>query len=354
MEKTTRLGCGTALACVALALSPATQAGERHDNHDYAQREAVRQFAHELAERENLDEGAILGSLGHAQYLPSVIKAILPPASPTTKSWQRYRSRYLEPVRLKSGAAFWKDNAATLARAEAEFGVPQEMIVAIIGVETLYGRDMGRYQTLSALTTLAFDYPPRAELFRRELGELFILARDQKIPVERYQGSYAGALGLPQFLPSSVRRFAVDYDGNGQIDLSGSATDAIGSVASFFHNHGWIAGGPVAVPAKVADPQRALALIEAGIEPKFLPDELAKFGVTADTPEAPAQAATLIALVTPGAATEYWLGYNNFYVITRYNRSSFYAMAVYQLATALALEHKALAGDQDKPAKNVK
>lgn len=336
MEKTTRW---TATTLAALAFCLITGPAQSADRHAYGKREDVRAFAHELAEREGLDEQEVMASLRRAQYQPGVIKAILPAASPTTKSWQRYRARFLESVRLQSGAAFWKDNAATLARAEAEYGIPAELIVSIIGVETIYGRNVGDYQTLSALATLAFDYPPRADLFRRELGELFVLAREQKRPVESYRGSYAGAMGLPQFLPSSVRRFAVDYDGDGRIDLLASPTDAIGSVASFLHNHGWTPGGPVAVPAKVANPQGAVALIEAGIQPKFLASELANMGVTADAPEAPTAPAALIDLVTPGNATEYWLGYNNFYVITRYNRSSFYAMTVYQLATALALEH---------------
>jgi len=305
---------------------------------DYGNRVEVQQFAHELAEREGLDEAAVKAALASARYQPAVIKAILPPASPTVKSWTRYRARFIDRMRINAGLAFWRANEYWLKRAEDEFGVPASIIVGIIGVETIYGRNTGNFQALSALATLAFDYPPRADLFRRELGELFLLARDQQRPVDSIKGSYAGAIGLPQFLPSSIRRYAVDYDGDGRIDLETSAADAIGSVASFLNQHGWAPGGPVAVPAKVSDPQRAAAAVEAGIEPKFGIEALRQLGIKADTPAAPDLDAALIDLVTPNAPTEYWLGYNNFYVITRYNRSSFYAMTVYQLATAVALE----------------
>ena len=305
---------------------------------DYGNRAEVQQFAHELAEREGLDEQAVKAALASARYQPAVIKAILPPVSPTVKSWTRYRARYIDRTRINAGLAFWRANEYWLKRAEDEFGVPASIIVGIIGVETIYGRNTGNFQTLSALATLAFDYPPRADLFRRELGELFLLARDQQRPVKSIKGSYAGAIGLPQFLPSSIRRYAVDYDGDGKIDIEMSAADAIGSVASFLNQHGWAPGGPVAVPAKVTDPQRATAAVEAGIRPQFGIEALKQLGISADTPAAPDLEAALIDLVTPDAPTEYWLGYNNFYVITRYNRSSFYAMTVYQLATAVALE----------------
>ncbi|MCL2658104.1 MAG: lytic murein transglycosylase B [Betaproteobacteria bacterium] len=312
----------------------------------FGSRAEVQQFAHELAEREGLDENDIKTALSSARYLPSVIKAILPPASPNVKSWTRYRARYLDRTRIAAGVDFWRENAAWLKRAENDFGVPAEIIVAIIGVETIYGRHTGNYQTLSALATLAFDYPPRAELFRTELGEVFLLAREQKRPVTDFKGSYAGAIGLPQFLPSSIRRYAVDYDGDGKIDIETSPADAIGSVANFLNRHGWKSGEPIAVPARVFDPQRAAAAIAAGIVPQFNTEAFQQLGISADIPVAPDLPAALIDLVTPNAPTEYWLGYNNFYVITRYNRSSFYAMAVYQLATAIMLERNKRLGTQ--------
>jgi len=304
----------------------------------YAEREDVRQFARDLATREGLDEAKILDTLSQARYLPSVIKAILPPATLTARSWVRYRARFLDRARIASGLAFWQTYSEELARAEKQYGVPAEIIVAIIGIETIYGRNTGNYQTLSALATLAFDYPPRAELFRRELAELFVLAREQRRDPRSFKGSYAGAIGLPQFMPSSLRRFAVDFDGDGHIDLETNPVDAIGSVANFLNKHGWQAGGIVAIPARVTDAQGAAAAIEGGIQPRFLPAELARLGIRADTPQAVEAPSALIDLPAAEAPTEYWLGYGNFYVITRYNRSSFYAMSVLLLARAVRAE----------------
>jgi membrane-bound lytic murein transglycosylase B len=233
--------------------------------------------------------------------------------------------------RIAGGLSFWQQHAAILQRAEAIYGVPPEVIVAIIGVETVYGQNMGSFGVLEALASLAFNYPPRAEFFRGELEQFLLMARENGVSPLEIKGSYAGAMGIPQFMPSSQRRFAVDFDGDDRIDLRHSNTDAIGSVARFLQQHGWQKGAPVAVPAKVnGDPA---ALIAAGIKPSLTVGELASLGVVA--PAASEQMAALIDLVTPGAATEYWLGFDNFYVITRYNRSSFYAMAVFQLAEAL-------------------
>ena len=198
----------------------------------------------------------------------------------------------------------------------------------------IYGRNVGNFQTFSALTTLAFDYPPRAELFRRELAELLLLARDGQRDVRDFRGSYAGALGLPQFLPSSWRKYAVDFDGDGTIDLFGSPADAIGSVARFLSEHGWEPDNPVAL--RVTSIEGELKpLLDPGIEPLLNTDDLELFGVRTLTPAPSATRIALIDLVTPDEPTEYWLGFQNFYVITRYNRSSFYAMSVYQLGESL-------------------
>jgi membrane-bound lytic murein transglycosylase B len=260
---------------------------------------------------------------------PGVINAIMPPKDPSIRSWQTYRGRFIEPRRIAAGRYFRQQHGAALARAQAQYGVPAEIILAIIGVETIYGRNTGRFSTFGALTTLAFDYPPRADLFRRELEALLLLARDEQRDPLFYTGSFAGALGLPQFLPSSQRRWGTDFDGDGRIDLTSSPVDAIGSVANFLKEHGWETDGPIAVAVAVdSDPA---ALIGEGIRPQRLPADMP--GVQAAN--APARPAALIDLVTPDAPTEYWLGYNNFYVLTRYNRSSFYAMAVFQLAQAL-------------------
>lgn len=300
----------------------------------YLEREDVRSFAREMADKHGFDVAELLSALHRAEYDPRVIRLITPSGEPGVRSWQRYRARFLDASRIENGVAFWQENEAALREAADRYGVPPEIVVAILGVETFYGRNAGSFETVSALATLAFDYPPRGPLFRRELENLFLLAREQERDPFSYQGSYAGAIGYPQFLPSSIRAYAVDFDGSGKIDFESGPTDAIGSVARYLAEHGWRRGEPVAEPAQVvgADPQ---PLIDAGIEPALAPELLAHAGVTAANGTLPATTATLVDLATPGMDTEYWLGYRNFYVITRYNKSSFYAMAVFQLGQAL-------------------
>ena len=298
----------------------------------YAGRDDVQAFVAEMRDRHGLDADRLGALFARTRPIPFVLQAIAPPADPRVKSWQAYRARFIEPRRLAAGLAFWRRHAATLKKASALTGVPEEIVVSIIGIETFYGKHLGRFESFAALATLAFDYPPRAELFRRELEALLLLARDEGRAPDAYRGSYAGAIGLPQFLPSSIRAYAVDFDGSGRIDLAASAGDAIGSVANFLKEHGWESGGPVAVKVDAGD--TAAPLVAEGIVPARRPLEMAEFGVAVpgNAPDAPA---ALIDLVTPDAATEYWLGYRNFYVITRYNRSSFYAMAVFEFAQAL-------------------
>jgi membrane-bound lytic murein transglycosylase B len=297
----------------------------------FAEREEVRAFATEMAQRHGFSADRLLGLFRRVSPNAAILKAIAPPAEPGQRSWQIYRSRFVEPQRIAAGLRFWQRHAAALAKAHAVFGVPEEIIVAIIGVESLYGYHLGRFSAFEALATLAFDYPPRAHLFRRELEELLLLAREEKRSPLAYKGSYAGALGLPQFLPSSIRRLGTDFDGDGRIDLVNSPWDAIGSVANFLRENGWQEDGLIAAPVTVSgDPA---PLIAEGIRPQRLPSEMVTFGVQAD--EAPRQPAALIDLETPDAPTEYRLGFGNFFVLTRYNRSSFYAAAVADLAAAL-------------------
>lgn len=304
----------------------------------YAEREDVQAFIADMQARHGLAAERLAALFDKARPIPFVLKAIAPPADPKIRSWQTYRQRFIEPRRIAAGLAFWHQHAATLAKAEALTGVPAEIIVSIIGIETFYGKHLGRFDTFAALATLAFDYPPRADLFRRELEALLLLARDEERAPDSYRGSYAGAIGLPQFLPSSIRAYAVDFDGNGRIDLVASPADAIGSVANFLKEHGWETAGPVAMKVG-ADGTAHESLITSGILPQRRPADMATFGV--DIPaDAPDAHAALIDLVTPDAPTEYWLGYQNFYVITRYNRSSFYAMAVFQFAQALKARRK--------------
>ena len=303
----------------------------------YHQREDVRAFVADLAGREGLDADELLAHFRKVKRSPPVLKAIRPTADPGVRSWHAYRSRFVEGQRIARGLEFWHRHEATLARAEATYGVPAEIVVAIIGVETYYGRQTGHFDTFNALANLAFDYAPRAELFRGELEALLLLAHAESRSPWRYRGSYAGAIGLPQFLPSSVRQWAVDFDGDGRIDLARSPDDAIGSVAHFLAEHGWARDEPITLPAKVSS-DGTPSLLAEGIVPTRLPAQMAEFGV--ECYDAPAMPAALIDLASPAAPTEYRLGFNNFYVLTRYNRSSFYAAAVTDLAETLRAVHR--------------
>ncbi|MBI3230124.1 MAG: lytic murein transglycosylase B, partial [Burkholderiales bacterium] len=259
------------------------------------------------------------------------------------KNWALYRSRFVEPIRINAGVQFWQANAETLARAEAEYGVPAEIIVAIIGVETIFGRNTGNFRVMDVVTTLAFSYPDtpkraeRSAFFRGELENALILAHENGIDPFSMRGSYAGAIGLPQFMPSSIRNFGVDYDGDGKIDLRNSAIDAIGSVAHFLQQHGWRKNEPLAFAATVTqsdNPPWAIFL-EQGLEAKYSLQEIrqAGIGVAADVPENLQYG--LVDLQNGNSPTEYWLGTNNFFAITRYNRSYFYAMSVIELGQAI-------------------
>jgi membrane-bound lytic murein transglycosylase B len=305
----------------------------------YAGRDDVRAFVEDMHNRHDFDMDVLTDLFGRTKPNAAVIKAIMPPRDPAVRSWQAYRGRFVEPKRIAAGRRFMQTYAQELAAGEERFGVPAEIIAAIIGIETIYGKQLGRFQTFAALTTLAFDYPPRAELFRKELEELLLLAREEDRSPLSYTGSYAGALGLPQFLPSSRRRFAIDFDHDDRIDLATSAADAIGSVANFLVEHGWERNAPIAALV-IASGDGIQALIDEGIAPQRTPGQMESADVrilkvgAGDTP-IPDRPAALIDLVTPGAMTELRLGYRNFYVITRYNRSSFYAAAVMDLAAVL-------------------
>jgi len=308
----------------------------RHQSPPFSADPEVRAFIVEMHQQYGFDVAHLTRQFAAIHSNATILRAIRPAAVPEQqRSWQRYRERFVNDRRINNGVRFWQENEAELARAEAIYGVPREIIVAIIGVETEYGRNMGKFSALEALATLAFDYPPRAPFFRSELEQFLLLARENGVSPLDIKGSYAGAIGIPQFMPSSQRRYAVDFDGDDRIDLRGSATDAIGSVARFLNIHGWQAKAPVSLPAVVnGDPA---VLVAAGIKPTLPLQELLKQDITArgETGELGEQPAALIDLVTPDQPTEYWIGFNNFYVITRYNRSSFYAMSVFQLAEAL-------------------
>jgi membrane-bound lytic murein transglycosylase B len=268
-----------------------------------------------------------------AERKQAILDAISRPAE-RVKPWKEYRPIFLTDSRVAQGVDFWRENEAALSRAEAEYGVPAEIIVAIIGVETFYGRNTGSHRVIDALSTLGFDYPPRQPFFRQQLKEFLLLTREEQVDPLTLKGSYAGAMGLPQFMPSSFRAYAVDFDGDGHIDIWNNPTDAIGSAASYFKQHGWAAGEPVVARAKVSG-ERFEEGLTVGLESQKNAGEMRALGWQFDKSVADQTAVTAFRL--EGAeGDEYWLGLPNFYVITRYNRSVMYAMAVHQLSQLLA------------------
>ena len=300
----------------------------------YGKRDDVRGFVREMAERHGFVEHELKFLFSRARREPAILAAIVPPKDAAGRSWLAYRARFVTDARIAEGADFWRRHAAFLERAAREHGVPEEIIVAIIGIETQYGRQMGTWRVIDALATLAFDYAPRAEFFRGELEQYLLYAREAGIDIFSVRGSYAGAIGIPQFMPGSYRRFAVDYDGDGTIDLRASPADAIGSVANFLVKHGWRRGERVYLPARVigGNTGEHRSLVEAGIEPKTPLSEMKRYGIETRTDLALETPVALIELESPGAMTEYRLGLRNFYVLTRYNRSVLYASAVNDLA----------------------
>lgn len=316
----------------------------------YAQRDDAMQFADDLAERRGLDREWVRQAVGQARFLGSVPKLMLPPAKGTAKNWRVYRSRFIDPIRIRAGVRFWQEHREALARAEQEYGVPAEIIVGIIGVETIYGQQMGNFRVMDALATLAFDFPtahPRAkertEFFRRELEQWLSLSHRTNIDPFEVRGSYAGAMGLGQFMPSSWARFAVDFDGDSRIDLFRSPTDAIGSVANYFKGHGWTTGMPTHYTVQF-DPATVKMdeLLAPDILPTFSATSMQAKGALLDA--AGAQHAGPLALVeleNGGDAPTYVAGTENFYAITRYNWSSYYAMAVIELGREVAAARNA-------------
>ena len=340
----TQLGGLFLSLCIGLAPSLASAAKPKAPA--FSSRQDVAEFIRTMNEQHGFDAALLTKQFSVIHSNATVLKAIRPAAVPEQqRSWTRYRERFVNDRRITHGVRFWQENEVELVRAEARYGVPREIIVAIIGVETEYGRNMGKFSVMEALATLAFDYPPRAPFFRSELEQFLLLARENDLSPLDIKGSYAGAIGIPQFMPSSQRRYAVDFDGDQHIDLRRSTTDAIGSVARFLQQHGWQAAAPIATPAiPQGDPSQLLA---AGIKPTIALREIQTQGVlvqNVDETQAE-QPAALIDLADPMQPTEYWIGFDNFYVITRYNRSSFYAMAVFQLAEALKEMRKTVASN---------
>ncbi len=395
------------------AVQAAVQDDSAPDVVTYGQRDDVMRLGAEIAERRGLDAAWVAAALQRARYVPNVAKFIMPPPAGTAKNWAAYRARFVEPIRIRAGAAFWRANRRWLALAEELYGVPPEIVVGVIGVETIYAQQMGNFRVIDALATLSFDFPTgrrdRSAFFRTELEEFFVMCKSEGLDPTAPKGSYAGAMGMPQFMPSSFNRYAVDLDGDGHVDLARSSADAIGSVAHYLAEFGWQRGVPtrfdVAAPVETID--RA-ALLVPDIVPSFSVQEFAQRGARLDAAalvysarmealrpalpasapvaamaasepagaasaasepdtgasaaaaatsaasavevaapaaaSAPASAASpalklaLVELQNGDAAASYVAGTPNFYAITRYNWSSYYAMAVIELGEAVARE----------------
>lgn len=299
----------------------------------YAARPEVQDFIASMSTRHDFDREVLQKLFAQARYRENIIKAMTPQAK-GERSWLSYRANFVNARRIEAGQRFLRDNEAALQRAEMQYGVPRTIIAAIIGVETEYGRNMGVHRVLDALATLSFDYPRRAEYFRGELEEYLLLSREQGFDAAEIKGSYAGAIGLPQFMPGSVRRYAVDFDEDGRRDLRSSPGDAIGSVANFLAVHGWKAGTPAATAAQV-EGEDYRPLMDGGVTPKHPAAAFRRARVNFDADITDDEKCVLIELDSRDAPSEYRVGLHNFYVLTRYNRSSFYASAVLDLAEAL-------------------
>jgi membrane-bound lytic murein transglycosylase B len=301
----------------------------------WASRPEVIEFIREMVDKHGFDAAALTDVFERTRTADAALKLMTPAPVSGKRSWSAYRARFVEPIRIRDGLRFWREQADPIRRAADRFGVPQEIIVAIIGVETVYGRNTGDFRVMDALTTLAFDYPRRAPFFREELEQFLLLSRDNEVDPLLWRGSYAGAIGLPQFMPGSIRRHAIDFDGDGKIDLRTSTSDAVGSVARFLSNHGWRPGESTHFRALVDDEARARPAIDAGVPPTLSLAELAALGVSSPQSIAATERLSLIDLPDGDKPTQFVLGTNNFWVITRYNRSYFYAMSVIDLARAL-------------------
>ena len=314
---------------------------------NYANRSEVMAQAQEMAIRLHLDPAWVQSVIGQAKQVDQVRKYVLPAPAGVAKNWNLYRGRFIDNIRIEGGLRFWNANQADLAKAERLYGVPAEIIVAIVGVETLYGKQTGNFRTIDALATLTFDFPsshPRAPerqaFFKQELENLLVLSHQNNADPLQVKGSYAGAIGMPQFMPSSITKYAVDFDGDQKIDLQNSTSDVIGSVGNYFKSFGWIKGMPTHYPIQI-NPETANmpALLAADILPSFTLDSFQEKGALLDlnSPAAAHQGKlALIELQNGPAPAVYFAGTDNFYVITRYNWSSYYAMAVIELSQAIA------------------
>jgi len=297
---------------------------------------AIEQFMEHMVLSHNYNAEELKSIFSQAKYSNKVLKTISRPAE--ALPWYKYRPIFLQPDRVKQGITFWEKHKVMLLAAEDKYGVPPEIIVAIIGVETRYGKFTGNDRVLDALTTLAFHYPERSKFFRSELEQFLLLIREQAIDPYTIKGSYAGAMGIPQFISSSYRNYAVDFDADNKIDIWNNPVDAIGSVANYFKQHGWKAGEEIAVRAEVEDGQY-LEVSNKDLKPDIKLSEVANYGIKLQENLTQDLKLKILSFENKDD-NEIWLGFNNFYVITRYNHSPLYAMAVYQLAEEITITYK--------------
>ena len=342
-----RTAAAAALAFCASAFArprSALRAAKPHDvaGRPYGRRDDIVQAAHSIAEKHALESEWVESVLAQARFVTQVAQLIMPGATPAAKNWHAYRARFLETSRIDAGVRWWRDHESWLQRAEERFGVPCEIVVGIVGVETFYGRITGGFRVLDALSTLSFDFPSgrsdRSPFFRSELGHFLKLAHREGWDPLAVRGSYAGAMGLPQFMPSSIVNYALDFDEDGRIDLASNAADVVGSVARFLAEHGWRRGMPthyaVEPPADIVE--RALLLVP-DIVPTFTPAQMTERGaVLSDAASRHEGALALVELRNAELAPSYVAGTQNFYALTRYNASSYYALSVAELGRAVA------------------
>ena len=303
---------------------------------DAEARPLIASFAKRMAEEHQFNEKAVFEQLVNMQHREDIIARITKPAE--SLPWHRYRPIFMKQKRIDDGVKFWQEHAETLAKAEAEFGVDAAVIVGIIGVETFYGRIQGSFPVIEALHTLGFYYPKRAKFFRSELEHYYLLAREQKWTLSDTKGSYAGAMGMGQFISSSYRHYGYDFNQDGKINLFNDPVDMIGSVANYFKKHRWNRGGFVAQPIEVESEQKKL--VQKGLKLSRAPELLRQAGVDTSALEGRTKSAGIFAFEKAKGQYEHWLTGDNFYVITRYNHSEMYALAAYQLAQAIKFKRQ--------------
>ena len=300
------------------------------------ERDDVRTFIKAMANKHGFSTAELNKVFQSVVFSDTVIEAISRPAE--TLPWYKYRPLFLESARIRMGVEFWRKNRAVLAKAEEQYGVPAEIMVAILGVESRYGNIKGKYAVINSLSTLAFDYPKRSAFFLAELEQYLLLTREQGFDPLMLKGSYAGAMGIPQFVSSSYRSFAVDFNGDGLIDIWDNPVDAIGSVGNYFKQYGWQTGAMIAEPAMVKG-DKYKELVSEELKPVHSLTELNQYDVTVKTHLAPTTMARLLVLENSNN-NEFWLGFDNFYVISRYNHSALYSMAVFQLSREIKSRYR--------------